>query len=108
MSIVRDKLIEQFAEIPEVSIGLWKDTDLLCVFFRGREIAHFHGDQEIDIRLTPKIIKQQALTPPAHSNSHPDRAKNSRWLVQSIDTATQIKPIVELVQIAATLRANNK
>jgi|GEM_PF-606605 len=108
MTTLRDKLVNQLEELPDVTTAFWKDTELLGVHFQGREIAHFQtGKCEIDIRLTPKIIKQKGLFPPKDSSSHPDRSKNSRWLLQSIEHEEDFGQIVELVQIAAELRANN-
>lgn len=100
---MRDKLIERLQELPDVTLSLWKDTDLLCVYYTGKEIAHFQAADEIDIRLTPAIIKQKDLAPPADSPSHPDRSKNSRWIVQSFHNEDDIEKMTELVKIAATL-----
>jgi len=94
MTTLRDKLINRLEELSNVTTALWKDTDLLCVHFQGKEIAHFQGEREIDIRLTPKIIRQKGLLPPENSSSHPDRSKNSRWLVQSIEHEEDFGQIV--------------
>ncbi|MEO8398045.1 MAG: luciferase family protein [Chloroflexota bacterium] len=81
MSNLRDELVKRLEASPNVKVALWKDTDLLCVFHKDKEIAHFQNDCEIDIRLTPAIIKQQGLRPPQNTTSHLDRSKNSRWIV---------------------------
>ena len=100
---MRDELVKQLEKLPDVKVALWKDTDLLCVFHKEKEIAHFQNEREIDIRLTPGIIKQRGLTPPKHTTSHLDRSKNSRWIVQSFEHEDQLDDIVTLLQIAIGL-----
>ncbi len=104
MATLQQNLINQLETLPDITVALWKDSDLLCVFFKGKEIAHFQNEQEIDIRLTPKIIKQKGLTPPPNTQSHLDRSKNSRWLVQSLSGENQIDQIIDLIKIAGNLR----
>ena len=54
-------LVKRIEKLPNFNVAYWKDTNLLCVFHNGKEIAHFQNESEIDIRLTPKIIKQRGL-----------------------------------------------
>ncbi len=103
MSGLRDELVKRLETLPEITVALWKDTELLCVFHNGKDIAHFQNDREIDIRLTPRIIKQRGLTPPKETTSHLDRSKNSRWLVQSFAHEEELDDIVALLQIASRL-----
>jgi hypothetical protein len=103
MSDLRDKLVTRLEQLPNVKVAFWQDTDLLCVFHNGKEIAHFQNEAEIDIRLTPGIIKQRGLTPPKHTSSHLDRSKNSRWIVQSFTHEAELDDIVMLLQIAIDL-----
>jgi hypothetical protein len=100
---MRDELVKRLEKLPDVKVALWKDTDLLCVFHKEKEIAHFQNECEIDIRLTPKIIKQRGLKPPQNTTSHPDRSKNSRWIVQSFAHEAELDDIVMLLQIAIDL-----
>ena len=100
---MRDELVKRLEKLPDVKVALWKDTDLLCVFHKEKEIAHFQNEREIDIRLTPGIIKQRGLTPPKHTTSHLDRSKNSRWIVQSFAHEDQLDDIVTLLHIAIGL-----
>ena len=103
MTELRSNLIQKLEELPDVTVSLWKNTDLLCVFYNGKEIAHFQNEHEIDLRLTPAIIRQKGLVPPEGTKSHLDRSKNSRWIVQSLAGERQVEHIVELVKIAAKL-----
>lgn len=97
------ELIQRLAALPGVSVALYKETELLCVFYKNKEIAHFQNEYEIDIRLTPKIIKQKGLHPPPHTTSHLDRSTSSRWIVQSFATSDTLDDIVALVRLAVEL-----
>lgn len=105
MSKLRDNLVAQLEKLPNVTVSFWKETTLLCVYFNKKEIAHFQrgSDCEIDIRLTPKIIKQEGIAPPEETTSHPDRSKNSRWIVQSFQSSEDVEKIVRLVELATAL-----
>jgi len=103
MSNLRDELVKRLEALPNVKVALWKDTDLLCVFHKDKEIAHFQTDSEIDVRLTPAIIKKKGLHPPRNTASHLDRSKNSRWIVQSLAQAEALDEIVELIHLATEL-----
>ena len=41
MTNSRDELVKQLEALPNVRVRLWKDIDLLCVFHKDKEIAHF-------------------------------------------------------------------
>lgn len=103
MPDLRDELVRRLTALPGVSVALYKDTDLLCVFHNHKEIAHFQNEQEIDIRLTPKIIQQNGLHPPPNTTSHLDRAKSSRWIVQAFDQPETLDEIVGLIRLATEL-----
>lgn len=103
MPDLRDELVRRLTALPGVSVAFYKDTDLLCVFHNHKEIAHFQNEQEIDIRLTPKIIQQNGLHPPPNTTSHLDRPTRSRWIVQSFAQPEMLDEIVSLVRLAAEL-----
>lgn len=103
MAALRNELIKKLEALPDLTVRLWKNSDLLCVYFKDKEVAHFQNDFEIDIRLTPALIKQKALVIPKDTSSHPDRAKNSRWIVQAFQNTEQLDEILELVELATTL-----
>ena len=76
--------------------------------FKGKEVAHFQTgagtESELDIRLTAAIIRKEKLTVPVESTSHPNRSKNSRWIIQSYHSAEDLDQMVRLVKIAIELR----
>ena len=103
MPNLQETLISKLSELPDVHVARWKDSDLLCVYVKTKEIAHFQNEHEIDIRLSPAIIKREGLQAPKGSLSHPDRAKQSRWVVQSFSNQKDISKILRLISLAIQL-----
>ncbi|MEM1430994.1 MAG: luciferase family protein [Pseudomonadota bacterium] len=97
---LRRDLERRLTEIPGVAIGPWKDTDLICLFFHGREFAHFHGDLVLDIRLSQKIIRQEALSRAVSARIHPARSPNSRWICVELSSAEDLAKTLRLVDLA--------
>lgn len=93
-------LVQRLKQMTDVDVAPWKDADLLCVFFRGRDFAHFHGDDVLDIRLTPKIIQQEQLPRKIATTRHPDRSKNSRWIEVEFHTESDVERVLLLVRRA--------
>lgn len=103
---LKEQLIGRLILINDVSVDRYKDTELLSVNFKGKEVAHFQtgSENELDIRLSPAIIKREKLTVPANSKSHPDRSKNSRWIIQKFRKTKDLDQMVKLVKLAIELR----
>ena len=75
MSGLPKELTQKLNSIPDVNVNLWKDSDLLCVFYKGKEVAHFQGNNELDIRLTRAVMKREGLSPPKNTTSHLGRCQ---------------------------------
>jgi hypothetical protein len=103
MASLRDDLVTRLEELPNVKVALWKDSDLLCVLYNNKEIAHFQNEHEIDIRLSPSIIRQKGLQPPVNTMSHLERSKNSKWIVQSFENRENLDEIVALIKAATMI-----
>lgn len=101
---LKQKLIVKLSALSDIHVDYYKDTALLCVYYLGKEIAHFQNDREIDIRLTPALIKREKLTPPEQTLSHLDRSKNSRWIVQAFTNEQDITRVVALIELAKALK----
>ncbi|MEM1163439.1 MAG: luciferase family protein [Pseudomonadota bacterium] len=93
-------LKERLEAIDDVHVATWKDTELLCVFYRGRDFAHFHGDDILDIRLSPKIIREAQLTRSVSARIHPNRSRNSRWIGIEFKTEEEVDRLIGLVRRA--------
>jgi len=47
------KLINELEKIPGIDVHLWKpDRDFMVIDYKGKELTHFHGNNELDIRLS--------------------------------------------------------
>jgi hypothetical protein len=100
MSELRAKLERRLEDIPGLTVDCWKDTDLVCLFFEGKDFAHFHGDDILDIRLSAKIIRQEGLSRSVSNQIHPGRSQNSRWIGVEIKNENDLRKVVRLVEQA--------
>ena len=71
-----------------------------ALFFRGREFAHFHNDNELDLRLTARVVKAQGLSRPDHSTFHPTRSGSSPWFEIRFQGANDLREVTRLVRLA--------
>jgi hypothetical protein len=73
---------------------------ILRLFYKNKEIAHFHHDHEIDVRLTKKIIKSEGLSHPEASEFHHHRSKTCEWIELRYTKATHLPEVVRLFELA--------
>jgi len=85
---------------PGITIDTWKDTDLVCVFFRSKDVAHFQSETVLDIRLTPKIIRDENLDRSVSAQFHPNRSQNSRWICIAFTNEAEVDRLLTLVDHA--------
>jgi hypothetical protein len=71
-----------------------------ALFYKGKEFAHFHHDNEIDLRLTRKVIKSLGLSHPERSEQHPTRSSGSQWIELRFHDAEAVHRVAELVKLA--------
>ena len=95
---LRNQFEESLKKLPGVSVDLWKDSDLMCVFYHGKDFAHFHDHEEIDIRLSQKFIKKEGLTPLQDSPYHPKRSKKSRWMQMRFKNEKDVDDLLNLIK----------
>ncbi len=100
MSELRAAFEERLKELEGVTIDLWKDTELVCLFYRGKEFAHFHGENILDIRLSQKIIRQEQLTRSVSNKIHPNRSQNSRWIGYELTSDEDVQTLIRLVKLS--------
>ena len=99
-SDLRQELERRLLAMPSVALDTWKDTGLVCVFFGKKEFAHFHGDNILDLRLTPKIIREEQLSRSVSAEIHPNRSQNSRWIGIEFNSRSDIDTLLHLVRRA--------
>jgi hypothetical protein len=100
MSVLRKELIKKLARIPGLEDRPSKVAGGSAIFFNGKEIAHFHDDNEIDVRLTKKIIKREGLSHPTDSKIHRHRTPNSQWIEIRFKTSRDLVEVVRLFKLA--------
>lgn len=105
MMKLRNKLVAQLEKIPGVNVHLWKpDYHLLVIDYKGREIAHFHGNNELDIRLCKNIVKRDGLTHAVNRVGHLNRKNGGRWLIVRFTRETHLEQMVRFIEMAIEIR----
>jgi Family of unknown function (DUF5519) len=100
MSDLKKELVKQLERIPGLENRPSKVAGGSAIFFREKEIAHFHSDNEIDVRLTKKVIRQEGLIHPTDSKVHKNRAKSSEWFEIRFNDNKQVNEAVRLFKLA--------
>lgn len=95
----------KLSELDGITVDRWKeDYPLIGVNFHGKEVGHFHGQNVLDLRLSPKVIKEEALTRTVSEECHPKRSPNSRWICIRFENSAEVDRLVHLVKRAIELR----
>jgi len=99
MSKLREHLVRELLTIPGITEEIWAERDdgFSILKTEGKDFAHFHNDNELDIRLTKRIISEQILSHPKNSRNHPNRSINSPWIELRFFEETDVEEIVRLV-----------
>lgn len=99
MSKLRKQLVQELLKIPGVTERLWPERKdgFTSLRINEKEFAHFHNDNELDVKLTKTIISKQHLLHPTDSKNHPTRSKNSAWIELRFFEKKDIDKIVRLV-----------
>ena len=77
-----------------------KHGDFSSFVFKGKEFAHFHGENTIDLRLTKKVIAEQKLSHPEISQSHPNRSPKSPWIELKFNDEPELNWVFNYVVLA--------
>ena len=105
MARLRKILIAEVEKIPGVDVHLWRpDRDFMVIDYNGKEVAHFHGNNELDIRLSPEFVKREGLTQAPDRIGHPNRKNGGTWLVVRFTREHHLAEILRLVKVAIKLR----
>ena len=75
---MKTKLLRELEHISGLEHREWPErTDgFSTLHFNGKEIAHFHHFNELDLRLGKALIQREGLIHPTDSQKHPKRSKN--------------------------------
>lgn len=99
MATLREKLTAEILKTSGVSEKIWekRNDGFSSLEINGKEFAHFHNNNEIDVRLTKLIIKQNNLDHPVNSEKHPNRSNNSPWIELKFHDQKDVEKICNLV-----------
>lgn len=100
MGKLRKDLVKKLEKIP----GLEDRPSIVAggsaIFYHGKEVAHFHNDNEIDVRLTNKVIRREGLTHPSDSKIHHHRGPGSQWIEIRFRKSEHVDEVVRLFKLA--------
>ena len=74
MDTLKKQLLSVFSKIEGVEDRPSPVAGGTALFYFGKEFAHFHSDDELDLRLTKEIIQAQGLVHPSGLIQHPPRS----------------------------------
>ena len=101
MSTLRTELIARLARLNvDYRPVSGREDGFAGLWFGGKAFAHFHNDNELDIRLTAAIIEREGLVHPAGSVHHPKRSMKSPWIEVRFTTPAHLERVVQLVKLA--------
>jgi hypothetical protein len=98
--MLKDDLIEKLEKIKGLESRASKVAGGTALFYKGREIAHFHHNNEIDVRLTRKVIKEEGLHHPTDSNFHHHRGPSCDWIELRFRRKDHVEKVVKVIKRA--------
>ena len=104
MSSLKNDLLQKLQAITGLQALPSQVAGGLALFHDGKELAHFHHDHELDLRLGKALIRSLRLSHPPRSEFHPARSPSSNWIELRFHTSEDVDRIVELVGLAAASR----
>lgn len=100
MTTLKQDLLDLLSSIDGFAAQPSRVAGGTALFYRGKEFAHFHHDNEIDLRLTRKVIRSMGLSHPPGSRLHPARSASSQWIELRFHTDAEVRHVAELVKVA--------
>ena len=105
MAKLRKMLINELEKILGIDVHLWRpDRDFMVVDYKGKEVAHFHGNNELDVRLSLQVVKREGLTHATDRVGHLNRKNGGTWLIVRFTRKSHIAEMLRLVRMAILLR----
>jgi hypothetical protein len=99
----REELERKLAAIPDLVRRRSRFGNAYAYFVGAREIAHFHGDGRIDVRLTRQRIREMKIEDVLDPRVR-TRGPSADWATIPLDAGRDVALAVELVEDA--MRAN--
>jgi len=98
--MLKQQLLDVLATIDGLTAEPSPVSGGTALFYRGREFAHFHNENELDLRLTKKVIQAEGLAHPSGSSHHPNRSPSSPWIEVRFTSKSEVARTAELVKLA--------
>lgn len=96
---IRTELESRLLALPLLSRWKSRFGDSHAYFVSDREIAHFHGDERMDVRLTKERIRELKAKGPLDPRIR-TRGPSAEWAAVRISGEVDIALAVELVEEA--------
>jgi Luciferase len=100
---VREELEQELARIPGLVRRPSRWGREHAYFVGDREIAHFHKDGRMDVRLTKELIRERKVEHALDERVH-TRGPSAEWASVTLSTPTDLPLAISLVEEA--MRAN--
>jgi hypothetical protein len=101
MAKLQRELIDRLVKLGVEHVPYRDRDDGFCgLRFEGDEFAHFHGFNELDLKLSKAVIRAEGLSHPYDSIVHPSRSANSPWIELRFKRVSDLDAIVRLVKLA--------
>lgn len=100
---VRRALEKQLQQLPGLTRHPSRYGDGRSYFVGDREIAHFHGDQRIDLRLTKERLREMRAEAPLDPRIR-TRGRSAEWASVHVGSSADVPFVLHLVETA--IRAN--
>ena len=107
MSKLKAELVSRLAEIPGVTHQPWPDREdgFSTILIEGKEIAHFHNFNELDLKLGRNLIAEEGLQHNSNSVTHPNRVEGSNYIELRFNRTNNLAEVVRLVKLAVALKS---
>lgn len=96
---LRKELQARLLDHPEIELKKSRFADKEAFFVGKREIAHFHGNNEIDIRLTKAEIRKRGYAKTGDSRIHL-RNPSGDWVEVGFRKEQDLDLVVEIASAA--------
>lgn len=101
MADLRSVLIDRLHKLGvEYRLSPGRDDGFASLSYGGKAFAHFHNDNELDIRLTKAVIDREGLSHPPGSVAHPNRTPKSHWIEVRFNSPAHLQRVIRLVKLA--------
>jgi len=104
MATLKQQLVKKLEAIPGVEHQPYanRDDGFSALLYYGKDLAHFHNNNELDLKLTKGLIKREGLKHYSDSKAHPKRSANSPWIELRFTQSSDIDEVVRLVNLAVS------